>query len=58
MRSRRWPAVRLILLGILLVCIAEYLIATVSVQMLQIPIRTDFPSYYCAGKLAASGASP
>lgn len=44
--------------GIIAVCIVEFLVATIGVQIRHLPRSTDFASYYVAGALASQGVSP
>ena len=58
MTLRRANRVRLLLrIALVLTCV-QYAVATVGAQLFEMPVRTDFASYYLAGQLTAQNANP
>ena len=56
-----WPHHRLLrrlAIGIVIVAVAEFLIATPGMQIRRLPASTDFATYYLAGAQARAGLSP
>src|SRR5512141_2482185 len=54
----RVAALRALCALVIVLASAEFLIATIGVQIQQLPARTDFGSYYLAGVLAREHVSP
>jgi hypothetical protein len=56
--NRRDTWTRGLCLGVILLSVVEFLVATIGVQIRNLPRSTDFASYYLAGVSARQGISP